>query len=344
MADLQRDLFRNPEFLLVSGLTCAAPQCDGLPTGDTVQKDLSDHTAVDARAPRPRLHVVAGPELPIVPHSRPKRLQQGFIGDMSAAHALQISVVTACQDNVCTVGACLASVQAQNHPKVEHVVVDLDSADGSLKRIMRDRHQLTIVFGRRRDSLFTAWNRGICHTNGEVVCFLNATDIYPDPAVLSRVAKVFAETDVSAVYGNVRHRPSDVHLKVRASKPVGAPSPHRLQQGWAPALDTLFVRRQWLDQVRALATELPLAADFDAVQRLFALPGFRAVYLDMDVVSKPALPSPWRTPWLHWRHTMERLACLHRLEGGFAIRHPVRTMQRLFYMLRKTPPVTGLRS
>lgn len=343
MADLQRDLFRNSDFMLVNGLTCAAPRCYQPPPADIVQNGLIHHYVVDA-APRlrPRLHVVGSPDLPIVPHSRPRRLQRGFVGDVSPMPALKISVITACQDNVGSVGACLASVEAQSHSNVEHVVVELDSVDGSLQRIMRDRYRLTIVFGRRSDSLFAAWNRGLCHANGDVVGFLNATDVYPDPGVLSRVAKAFADPNVAAVYGNAQHRQHGAPTRMETPKPTGAPCAQQLQLGWAPALETLFVRRSWLDQIQALATELPMAADFDAVQRLFALPGFRAVYLDIPVVGKPAPPSPWHTPWRHWRHTLERLACMQRLERESAIKHPVRTVRRLFYMLRKSPPVTGL--
>lgn len=342
MADLQRDLFRNPGFLMVNGLTCPAPTCDQTPAARDGQDEPGGDVKNDSTSPRPQLQVVGGPELPIVPHRRPRRLQRGFVGNLPPEHALKISVITSCQDNVRSVGACLASVQAQSHPSVEHVVVDLDSTDGSLQRIMRDRYRLTIVFGRRSDCLFASWNRGICHANGDVVGFLNATDVYPDPSVLSRVAQAFEDPDVSAVYGHAQHRPPG--LQPAWQPPMVVPRVQKRELGWAPALDTLFVRRQWLEQIRALATELPLAADFDAVQRLFALPGFRAVCLDMPVVGKPAPPSPWHTPWLHWRHTLERLACLQRLEREHPAKHPWRTLRRLFFMLRHSPPVTGLRS
>lgn len=336
MKGRQRDLFHSPKFRLWNGQTLPS-LCAFDPAEFHALGVFTDEGG------RPIAHPPSKPSgdaLSSLPCAG--AVKQDLTPLNPSIHALKFSIITACQNNVQSIGACLASAEAQSQQSLEHVVVDLDSSDGSLQRILRHRHHLTIVFGRQSDSLFDAWNRGICHTTGDVVGFLNATDVYPHPQVLSGVARAFSDPGVSAVFGNVHVMQKSPRSGVLNAHRTGELSAQRLRMGWAPPLETMFVRRAWLDQIHRLSPQFLLAADFDAVQRLFALPGFRVRYLDTPVISKRPEPSPWREPRRHFRHAMERLACLRRLDTATDDAVPRRWLGRLFYLLRHMPPVARL--
>ncbi|WP_310564778.1 glycosyltransferase [Hydrogenophaga sp.] len=336
MKGLQRDLFLSPRFMLLNGQTL--PSWPARAPEEVPALGAFTGEAICPIAPQPS---TPSGEVPSA-LTRSGAAQQDLTRLTPGVRELKFSIVTACQNNVRSIGACLASVDAQCQQSLEHVVVDLDSSDGSLQRILRNRHRLTIVFGRHSDSLFDAWNRGICHTTGDVVGFLNATDVYPHPQLLSGVARAFSDPGVSAVFGNVHVIQKTPQSGVLNTRQTGDLSAQQLRMGWAPPLETMFVRRAWLDQIQRLSPQLSLAADFDAVRRLFALPGFRAVYLDTPVVSKRPAPSPWREPRRHLLHAMERLACLRRLDLATGDAAAPRSIGRLFYMLRHMPPVARL--
>lgn len=92
-----------------------------------------------------------------------------------------ISVVTPCHNAAPFVGETLESVLAQTHPRVEHVVVDDGSCDGSWEIVERygARHPeriRAVRLGENRGASH-ARNRGVEVVQGEYLMFLDADDL-----------------------------------------------------------------------------------------------------------------------------------------------------------------------
>jgi len=103
---------------------------------------------------------------------------------------VRITVVTPAFNARPTIEETLASVRAQDHPDVEHVVVDGGSTDGTVD-ILRATEGIRWVSEPDR-GLSHAMNKGIAMATGEVVGELNADDRY-SPGALRAVAAAFAE-------------------------------------------------------------------------------------------------------------------------------------------------------
>ncbi len=101
-----------------------------------------------------------------------------------------ITVVTPCLNARPTLPQALASVRAQDHPDVEHLVIDGGSKDGTLE-LLEDAPGVSFVSEPDR-GLSHAVNKGIARARGDVIGWLNADDFYL-PGALSRVARALAD-------------------------------------------------------------------------------------------------------------------------------------------------------
>jgi glycosyltransferase involved in cell wall biosynthesis len=99
-------------------------------------------------------------------------------------------VVTPCLNARATLEEALASVRLQDYDRVEHVVVDGGSTDGTVE-LLEKAEGIRYVSEPDR-GLSDAMNKGIGMATGDVIGWLNADDMYL-PSALSKVAKAFEE-------------------------------------------------------------------------------------------------------------------------------------------------------
>jgi GT2 family glycosyltransferase len=102
----------------------------------------------------------------------------------------KITVVTPALNARATIERALRSVAEQDHPDVEHVVVDGGSTDGTLD-LLRRAPGVRFVSEPDR-GLSDAMNKGLGLATGDVVGWLNADDFYL-PGALAEAARAFEE-------------------------------------------------------------------------------------------------------------------------------------------------------
>lgn len=86
----------------------------------------------------------------------------------------------------------LASIQAQEYPKLDHVVVDGGSTDGTVELLEAEAEAGRLRFvSESDDGLTDAFNKGLRMATGDVIGWLNADDLY-EPGALAVVGAAFA--------------------------------------------------------------------------------------------------------------------------------------------------------
>lgn len=197
---------------------------------------------------------------------------------------MKISVITATFNSAETLADCLASVAAQTHVDIEHVIIDGGSTDGTLDILNARRGQFATLLSEPDEGIYDALNKGLARSSGEIVGFLHSDDFYSTVDTLAEVARSFADPSVDAVYGDLEYvskrRVKSVIRRWRAGE-------YRLRDlalGWMPPHPTLFVRRTHYVRIGGFDCRYSIAADYHSVLRLFSLPGFRAVYLPRVLV------------------------------------------------------------
>jgi glycosyltransferase involved in cell wall biosynthesis len=113
---------------------------------------------------------------------------------------MRVTVITPSKNQGQYIDDCLRSIHEQTHRDIEHIVLDGMSTDETADVAAR----YPCKFLQSKDSgPAQAINRGLDMASGDIVCWLNADDVYWSNRVLERAVGWFAEfSEVDVITGN----------------------------------------------------------------------------------------------------------------------------------------------
>jgi glycosyltransferase involved in cell wall biosynthesis len=114
----------------------------------------------------------------------------------AGSSAPRISIVTPSLNQGEYLEQTMLSVLDQGYPRLEYVVMDGGSQDGSRAIIERNADRLSFWTSEKDEGHAGAVNKGFSHTSGDIMAWLNSSDLYM-PWTLETVASVF--TDLPSV-------------------------------------------------------------------------------------------------------------------------------------------------
>jgi glycosyltransferase involved in cell wall biosynthesis len=182
---------------------------------------------------------------------------------------LKITVITVCYNSVATIVDTLRSVATQTWPHVEHIVIDGLSNDGTMSVINQYRSGVANVVSEPDNGIYDAMNKGLKLSTGDIICFLNADDVYVSDVVLEVVANTIQSKLLDALIGDVGFVRSIKNSKLLRRYRSDRFSKESLAWGWMPAHPGLFLRREVFDLVGKFNTNYRIAGDFEFIVRAF---------------------------------------------------------------------------
>jgi glycosyltransferase involved in cell wall biosynthesis len=117
-----------------------------------------------------------------------------------------VSIVTPSYNQAAFLEETMLSVLEQDYPRIEYVVVDDGSTDGSVEIIRRYADRLAWWTRQENAGQPAALNRGFARTSGELLGFLNSDDTLLPGAVSAFVEAFGDERDLLLVYGDALTR------------------------------------------------------------------------------------------------------------------------------------------
>ena len=190
---------------------------------------------------------------------------------------MQASIVTVCFNSAATLADTLRSVSEQVYPRVEHVLVDGGSTDGTLELVRMHAKRVGPCVSEPDRGTYDAMNKGLALSSGDFVGFLNSDDVYQDARVLEDVAQAF-EQGAHFVYGDI-DMVDDQGQLVRHWRAGPLPG-GRLGRRQLPH-PAFFVRRDWLLRLRpAFDDSLRIASDLKQQLILIDQLGARGLYIE----------------------------------------------------------------
>jgi glycosyltransferase involved in cell wall biosynthesis len=157
----------------------------------------------------------------------------------------------------------LSSVRAQDYPRIEHIVVDGGSTDGTLD-LLRGAAGVRWI-SEPDGGLYDAINKGLRMASGEILGYQNADDRYVAPDAVSAAVSVFLEhPGVDVVYGDYRlidEQGRSIGTRRVAARPF---SIRRLEgTSYVPPSSTFVRRRVVFEDGHWLDPGLRLSGDWD---------------------------------------------------------------------------------
>jgi glycosyltransferase involved in cell wall biosynthesis len=114
-----------------------------------------------------------------------------------------VSIITPSYNQAQYLEDTIRSVQCQDYPNIEYIVIDGGSTDGSPELIKQYEGQLAYWVSERDRGQADAINKGFGKATGEIIAWINSDDLYYRCDVVRKAVKVLVEyPELGMVYGN----------------------------------------------------------------------------------------------------------------------------------------------
>lgn len=119
-----------------------------------------------------------------------------------------ISVITVAYNAENTIEQTILSVINQTYDKIEYIIVDGGSTDGTIDIIKKYVDKITYWISESDKGIYDAMNKGIKIASGEWICFMNCGDTF---FCYTTIEDIFQRADIKSdiIYGNTR-----LHLSI----------------------------------------------------------------------------------------------------------------------------------
>jgi glycosyltransferase involved in cell wall biosynthesis len=189
------------------------------------------------------------------------------------------SLITVVRNNPLVVQAVTSGLDQEVVGRLEAIVIDGASSDGTLAALTPLRDRITHLVSEPDRGIYDAMNKGLRLASGDIVGLINADDLYQDRQVLTRVARAFEDPTVEVCYGDLVYVRSEDPSKVLRYWRSGPPSPDQFQWGWMPPHPTFFVRRSVYNRLGCFDTRYRIAADYEFMLRVLLKHRLKAAYI-----------------------------------------------------------------
>lgn len=110
------------------------------------------------------------------------------------------SIITVCYNEVKNIEKTLNSVISQSYNDYELIVVDGGSIDGTKELFLQYEQHITWWCSEKDRGIYHAMNKGVNHSSGEYIIFMNAGDRFYNDKVLEKVIQSGITTDIIEGY------------------------------------------------------------------------------------------------------------------------------------------------
>ena len=176
-----------------------------------------------------------------------------------------VSIITVVRNGAATLARTIASVQAQQGPGIEHVVVDGGSTDGTQALLERHLRPQDFWISEPDRGIADAFNKGAALARGTYVQFLNADDWLSD-GQLAQAVSTLERSGADFVFGDLVFYRDDRPAFVYRGDPHYADG---LRTHLPPVNHpTLLARRALFERVGLFCLEHRYAMEYDWLQRV----------------------------------------------------------------------------
>lgn len=179
-----------------------------------------------------------------------------------------ISVITVVFNGAATIEDTIRSVMAQTYEKVEHIIVDGGSTDGTLDILHKYDGEIAYWVSEKDTGIYDAMNKGIALAKGDYIGMLNADDFFANSSSLAIIAAELQESKAEAVFSNLDIvDPANLNRVLRKYR-IPSFRSFMLRIGVMPPHPTFYCKKSCYEKAGLYRTDYRIAADFEMLVRM----------------------------------------------------------------------------
>ncbi|QJW90736.1 glycosyltransferase [Spirosoma taeanense] len=191
----------------------------------------------------------------------------------------KLTVVTPSYNQVEYLERTILSVLNQQYPNLEYFIMDGGSTDGSLELIKKYEQYLAGWVSEKDRGQTDAINKGFRLATGDYLAFQNSDDVFA-PNAFARVADAWRKApDTDVFFGDMYITDEQDVILEELRAPEFCAECH-IYEGMQVFNQSLFIRRNRLEQFGLLDESLRFVIDYEIVARLGVQPGVLFRHVD----------------------------------------------------------------
>ena len=115
---------------------------------------------------------------------------------------IKFSIITVVYNGENGIESTILSVLNQDFKNYEFIIIDGNSTDNTLSIIKQFEEKVDIIISENDLGIYDAMNKGILHSNGKWIYFLNCGDLFHDKFILTKVALELENNIIDFLYGD----------------------------------------------------------------------------------------------------------------------------------------------
>lgn len=174
-----------------------------------------------------------------------------------------VSIITAVFNGNDSIVRCLESVLMQDYPRIEHIILDGGSSDGTVETLRSYDDKVALWISEPDSGVYDAWNKGLALARGEWIAFLGADDVYLPDAISTYMKLAYENPEADFLTS-----------RARLDHPTGYSPTFGGPWEWprfSTAMSTIHVgvmhRRSLFERYGLFNTSYRIAADYEFLLR-----------------------------------------------------------------------------